>query len=156
MYVNMSQSLSEYALVELARNNALTITDIDTFRQQGKNVNYQNKHGWTALMWTAENGNDSLTRALIDSKADVDLREYYKDDKYGYTALMYAASNGHPACVEVLLEKKANASLKDNNGKTALDLAKHYNHTAIVNMLTTHMRLQVRIFQWTRLYEFSP
>ena len=42
----------------------------------------------------------------------------------GFTALMCAAYNSHEGCVRLLVEAGADRSIKDNEGKTALDWAK--------------------------------
>jgi ankyrin repeat protein len=48
----------------------------------------------------------------------LDLRRTAK-----YTDLMVASMNGYAEIVKLLLEKGGNPSLKDNEGKTALDYA---------------------------------
>lgn len=52
------------------------------------------------------------------------------------TALMEAAAGGYLNIVQYLLDKGANPSLKDREGKTALDLAQEKNYTKIVTLLS--------------------
>ena len=53
------------------------------------------------------------------------------------TPLLYAASidYGDTAVVESLLAAGADRNVKDKNGRTALELARAYQHTAIANVL---------------------
>ena len=55
------------------------------------------------------------------------------------TALHYASKFGHKAIatmlVEKMVEKGVDLGLKNNYGKTALDLATQKGHTAIVDLL---------------------
>ena len=51
---------------------------------------------------------------------------------------MYAAINGHTDSARRLLELGADASIKDENGRTALDYARLNEHTAMVTLLEAH------------------
>ncbi|XP_028661148.1 peroxisomal NADH pyrophosphatase NUDT12 [Erpetoichthys calabaricus] len=53
----------------------------------------------------------------------------------GWTALMHGARNGHCNIVEYLLETGCDKSLANEAGQTALDIAKFWGHTHIVNLL---------------------
>ena len=46
--------------------------------------------GFTALMFSAQNGHDLCARALLENGGDLE-----KQQNQGYTALMIAAQNGH-------------------------------------------------------------
>jgi len=46
-----------------------------------------------------------------------------------------AANEGHEGCVRLLVEAGADKSIKDNGGKTALDIATRRGHTAIQAIL---------------------
>jgi hypothetical protein len=60
-------------------------------------VNSQNRHGDTALFWTANNGHEALVRLLLESEADVNLQ-----NSDGTTALSWAVLNGDEAVVRLL------------------------------------------------------
>ena len=45
----------------------------------------------------------------------------------GWTAIMHAACNGHVSCVRAMLNAGADMNLKNNDGKTALELAQMHN-----------------------------
>ena len=54
---------------------------------------------------------------------------------YGYTPLMEAAVRGHSEIVRVLIKNGARIDLKDNNGKTALQMAESNNHREVIQIL---------------------
>ena len=55
----------------------------------------------------------------------------------GWTAIMHAARNGHVSCVRTLLNAGADANLKNNDGKTALELAQMHKHDEVAKALST-------------------
>ena len=76
-------------------------------------------------MWAAGYANDVPARdglktvaIVLENKARIDLV-----DARGRSALMIAAGMGHGSVVEYLLNKGADSSLRDKDGKSALDLA---------------------------------
>jgi ankyrin repeat protein len=90
--------------------------------------NTSSQDGKTVLPYAAEHGHDTCLRYIlyfIDEKSVqklVNAVEGFADR--GMTALMWAAKNGHESCVELLLNWKASSKgIKDDDGKTALDLA---------------------------------
>ena len=60
-------------------------------------VNKRDKEGDTALMWSAERGNESMARRLLKSGVDVNAK-----DRYGNTALQLAKQQNNPAIVTQL------------------------------------------------------
>ena len=78
----------------------------------------------TALMWTAQEGYDSLTRQLILQGVNINYR-----NSDGRTALHYAAHTGHLHIVQVLLNNGAEIDPGDEHHHTPLVLsvvAKNY------------------------------
>lgn len=82
-------------------------------------------HGLTALIWAAGHDDEVGAQAsqaviglLLDHGAGIDAA----DDR-GRTALMTAAELGHAEAIETLLARGADRTLRDMDGKTALDLA---------------------------------
>lgn len=73
------------------------------------------RHGHTALMQAALDGNTERVRELIGQGADVNRR-----DDNDRTALMFAVVNRHYETMKVLLEYGADVNVKSNKGGTAL------------------------------------
>lgn len=72
------------------------------------------------LLTAAQNGNcKDLRKILASKKLNVNLQ-----DAFGWTPLHCAAYEGHVSCVSVLLKYGAAKDLKDNKGRTALDLSR--------------------------------
>jgi len=101
----------------------------------GADVNYKNKDGRTALMTAAKNGQDTVVEKLVSAGADVNDK-----DKREFTALMDAASNGQGAVVEKLILAGASLVLRNNDGKTALNLAEMKEHHTTVKLLADALK----------------
>ena len=54
----------------------------------------------------------------------------------GWTAIMHAACNGHVSCVRAMLSVGAETNLKNNDGKTALELAQMHKHDEVARVLS--------------------
>ena len=74
----------------------------------------------------------AVVAALPDAAAAIDLNH---PDNWGNTPLMLASANGKPEVVRVLLAAGADKDLRDNDGKTALDLAIEQNKDACAALL---------------------
>jgi ankyrin repeat protein len=72
-----------------------------------------------------------VVATLLAAHAHVDLQA-----SDGTTALMAAAVSNAPGSVEMLLKAGANPSLKDHEGRSALDLANQYGATKVIPLLT--------------------
>jgi hypothetical protein len=83
-------------------------------------VNGLDKAGSTPLHWAAHGGHIECVKRLLD----VHNCEVNVLNKLGDTPLHSAAWRGHADVVELLLERGARTDLKNNDSKTALDLAK--------------------------------
>jgi ankyrin repeat protein len=73
-----------------------------------------------------------MARLLIERGADVN-----HVDKKGMTPLLYAASIdfGDSAMIDLLLKSGARSNLRTKEGLTALDLARRYHHTHLLDSL---------------------
>jgi hypothetical protein len=89
----------------------------------GADLNAQDlTNGWTALVWSLEEGQATSARELISAGTNLNLR-----DRNAKTALMHAAGFGYrPSYKEVvqhLITSGADSNIQDNNGQTALAIA---------------------------------
>ena len=82
-------------------------------------------------------GRLGVLRLLLQQNAAVN----FQNDS-NYTALMSAAEDGNDACIAILLEAGADTSLRENEGRNALDIAKANHHDSAAQMLLQHMLLQ--------------
>ena len=64
------------------------------------------------------------------------IQWFVHQQSYGQTALHLAAYRGHLASATRLLEGGADLTLRDNDGKTALDWARQYHKSEVVALLS--------------------
>lgn len=117
---------------------------VERLIQYGADINTQNHRGCTALMLAAYQGNTDVVELLLQHGADVNIKDNAGWDcpghngwhHGGWTALMYAASWGNKGTVEVLLQAGAAlVDIKDNTGRTAVDIAKEYKRTEVIKLI---------------------
>jgi len=86
----------------------------------------------TALMWAATEGHLDVVKALLDAKADPNIkaavttlteRKHADHPSGGFTALMYAARNGHQDVAKALVAGGADPTLTNADGATATIVA---------------------------------
>jgi ankyrin repeat protein len=87
-----------------------------TLIKQGVDVNVKNSSGETSLLCAARAGNAELSKALIESGADLNAQLLV----VGRSALMEAAGKGHADIVRLLIEAGADVNANDWVGTTAL------------------------------------
>ena len=93
--------------------------------QAGADVNTRDAYGQTPLMYAAAANTTNAVVRLIGDGARVNAKS-----SAGWTALMYAARD-NPGALESLLTRGADPSLSNNDGQTALDIARSSNLEAV-------------------------
>jgi len=121
---------------------SILASDTDAVLNQirlGAILDSRDRHGQTALMIAARQGDARLTRLLIDNGADLNVTA-----KYGLSALMLAVLNDHEEIVRMLCD--AGVALKITGtgapgfrGLTALDLAERAGRTGMVAIIRVAM-----------------
>jgi len=98
----------------------------------GANVDEADDDGITVLGWAAISNRLDLARLLIQRGADVN-----HTDKNGMTPLLYAASIdfGDSAMIDLLLKSGSKPNARTPQGLTALDLARNYKNTHLLESL---------------------
>jgi len=103
--------------VPLIRAVLYHISEVEKVLAEGVDINQQDEHGFTALMWLCSASSDEKCREtaklLIAKGADVNIKA-----KNGSTALIEAAGNSHEI-FNLLLEKGADISAKKNDATGA-------------------------------------
>ena len=107
-------------------NNAETIKAL---LSSGVDVDQQDKIGYTALHYAAQNYLLDIALLLLEHKASVDAK-----DNYGNTPLFRAVFNskGRGDMIQLLLRFGADKNLKNNHGVSPLELAKTIANYSIV------------------------
>ena len=82
----------------------------------------------TPLMMSCREGHSSITKLLLDRGCKVNV----VGEEFGDTALHYACYNGFTKGVKELIAQGANASIRSDNGRTPLDVARREGQQAIV------------------------
>ncbi|EFO61092.1 Kinase, NEK [Giardia lamblia P15] len=86
----------------------------------------QKTDGTTALIWAVRGGHTNCVRLLADKEAGM-------QDNNGCTALIFAVRGGRVECVRLLMREK---DLRNNSGRTALDVARLWRNHEMVALLS--------------------
>lgn len=97
-------------------------------------ANKEDTTGWTPLHYAAAGNHVEIAKFLIDNGANINM----KTGADGKSALHWAAFHGHLNVVELLISKGAQINDKDDDGNTALDLAKQTEKRNLIHYLEEH------------------
>ena len=102
------------ALIVACYKNDFKMMQLLLQQQKQPGPNLCTQSGWTALMYTAINGNTTILKALLDIKADVNMRKHSD----GATAVMYASLVGNVEIIKLLIQHvhSADLNLRLNDG----------------------------------------
>lgn len=117
-------------LLELATTDRTA--SVRALLDAGAKADETDSDNMTVLDWATIANRLDMARLLIERGADVN-----HVDKHGMTPLLYAASIdfGDSAMIDLLLKSGARANARSKDGKTALDLAREYQHTHLIASL---------------------
>jgi ankyrin repeat protein len=112
------------------RNGDLAV--VRTLLDLGAPVEGASSEPWSSLESAVQNNRPDLVQLFLARGANVNLV-----DKAGYTPLLLAASIdfGDTAIIELLLAAGARIDARNPDGKTAVDLAREYQHTRFIGIL---------------------
>ncbi|KAK3293226.1 uncharacterized protein B0H64DRAFT_208462 [Chaetomium fimeti] len=106
----------------------------------GVDINWQDKHGETALHFAARFGHAECAKVLLkgtdEQKADLELAE----NSFAWTPLHIAAVDGHMSVAQLLVEAGADVDRVDSSGWTAKEHAALRGHLPIARLLAAHSR----------------
>ena len=92
-------------------------------------------YSFTALMLAARSNQVDYAKKLIDAGADVNQTHQSSWGDSNQTALFMAAERGHIEIMNLLLEHDADPSIRDKEGRTALDIARQFEQADAVSLL---------------------
>ena len=96
------------------------------------------KNGWTALHCACQRGSVRLVQSFLNTISVLSM------DNEGNTPLHTCSSHGHAQCVEALLSVNAPVLIRNNSGKTPVDVAIGRSRTILDHYLVdNHHKLQV-------------
>ncbi|MFC1761161.1 ankyrin repeat domain-containing protein [Planctomycetota bacterium] len=101
----------------------------------GQDANSKRKNYGLALAWASMMGHREAAELLIQNGADVNFQS---QSFYGVTPLGFACHWGRKEVVELLLANGADINVKNEAGKTLLEVASERKHTEIVELLKKH------------------
>jgi tankyrase len=104
---------------------------VNELLKQGAELDWRHPdYGMTPLNIACQYGSYEAAEALCAHGAELDAR-----DNLQSTPLISAANNGQTKICEMLLALGADPSLKDKDGKTALDYARQFRHPECAALL---------------------
>ncbi len=87
--------------------------------EKGADLNFQDKNGYSALHFVAQNKEKEIAEVLLEKGANPNLRDLYGNPPI-WTAIMNA--KGDFSIVKLLLENKADVEMKNNYGKSPKEM----------------------------------
>jgi len=101
--------------------------------EKGARVDLADKDGATPLVWAVRQGYTELAGAILRRGGAIETRE----PGTGRTLLHLTALKGYGDLAELLLARGLDASVKDADGKTALDYAREHGNTTVALRLAS-------------------
>ena len=161
--INNDEDEGGYSPLNYAAQNK-HISTVKTLLQDPRtDIDLTNRDGWSSLAEACHHGSLEIVELLISHGANkyardnlrytpltraaqagyypivcklLDKRNIDEENRAGWTSLMEASWHGFPEIVKLLLEKGAKSELANDQGNTALMLARQRGHKVIVGMLT--------------------
>ncbi|KAL3881636.1 hypothetical protein ACJMK2_028049 [Sinanodonta woodiana] len=103
----------------------------------GCNTDSRNNYGDTALHTAARYGHAGVTRIIISARCRLN-----DQNKNGDTALHIAAALKRRKIAKLLVEARIDINIKNKQGESAMDVARRKEHTEIINIIQSFIRLQ--------------
>ena len=116
-------NIGEYRSMLHIAADAGNLDTVKFFIEIGASVDQQSTNGVPPLISAAAQGNVDMINLLLDWGANTNIEADKKTNRL-VTPLMAASAGDSRECVELLLKAGADTAVQNNNGETALDLAK--------------------------------
>ena len=163
--VNLSTETNNTPLLFAIEHDMNNIVDL--LIKYGADIHHMTSNGVTAIGIACINNNINIAKKLIDLGVDTNIADdegntpfhiaiegnagvdllnllYVNNAKidiqniYGQTPLMIALEKGNVEVVKFLVDLGADLNLRDDDGKTALDLVIKYEDKKMIDLLITH------------------
>jgi ankyrin repeat protein len=108
-------------------------TQVETLLNKGGDPNFKMKLAsfeMSMLIESVQKQDFKIAKLLIEHKADVDYRDWFKT-----TALMYAANSGNTQIVKLLIAYHADPNAKDEQGNSVLSAAKESKNAEVIKLI---------------------
>ena len=105
------------------------IDGVKPYIEKGE-IERTNGYGFTPLLVATYYGHTGLVEYLVENGAEVDRQE-----NGGWTPLMYAAYYNYKEIAKILLEHNASLTIKNSEGKNAVDIAEENDRETILRMM---------------------
>jgi len=116
------------SLIDLVNNN--DIEGVKKYIKSDKDINIQDKNGYTGLILACICGYEKIVSLLIKGGCDIN-----KQDKHESTGLIRVCYNGYEKIVNLLISAGCDLNIQDKNGSTGLIWAYRIGHVNIVRLL---------------------
>ncbi len=100
--------------------------------KHGAAIDARDKEDWTSLHFATEKDKEAVAQLLLEHGAAVNTQRWD-----GYLPLHVAAQKGKKHMTRLLLKYGAQITIKDNLGKTPIDIARLFRHTELLPVLST-------------------
>ena len=127
--VNSADATHRTALMWAALRGQTAV--VEFLHGKGADINAMDEDGQTALLYSARASFPGTVEYLLKNGADVNVRS----KKFGITPLIAATAAGNVEIARLLLAHGADPSIKDNDGFVALDIARQYKFTPLIELL---------------------
>lgn len=128
--------------------------------KEGAKLQDTNLRNENALIIATKSGCIEAVKILLKYKIDVDHQ-----DLLGNTALHYAVELNDSYVTALLIGKKANPSIRNNEGKSALDLAKKLGNTEVLQAIdhpsayekkprNTNLKVNLKVKQHPEIFQY--
>ncbi|MHB1458252.1 MAG: ankyrin repeat domain-containing protein [Armatimonadota bacterium] len=122
-----------YTIYDAAADGDLSSVK-DLFSYDKSQANKEDPTGWTPLHYAAAGDHVDIAKFLIENGADIN----HKTSTDGKSALHWAAFHGNLPVIEQLVSMGAMINDKDDDGNTALEIAKQTEKRNLIHFLEEH------------------
>lgn len=134
--VNAQNEAGQTALMRAATRN-FNLTEL--LLKHGADKTISTKDGMNAFRAACYYNKYEIAKLLFDPSTDLNVKG---KDELGFTALMLAALSPSPKIVDMLLKNGADLNIKNNRGKTALDVAIEKDNKGVIEVINKYKKSQ--------------